>query len=358
MPSPRSLQDQIAEAKTHVMGEKARERATLHALAPQIERAAREAREREKLKASVEAQRAAAKDNATPWLDRPIDVAVGKYRAEQKARRATELEDQVSISIAKQRETARRKNAAPPLDNTPTPERAAKLVAVQGDGQRSTAVDTIAPPIKDDDTRTNAKAHVVQNVVDYYRDGWTYEELQGGIFLVNAWKEAAMGEPRLVANYEGTPGSAFGPRDGGVKRNGKSEHYVDAHQKVLNIEAILFTNFGRDGVNVIKWLIWETMRLGREGAPLVEQMESSGKALAPFVRDKSRLWGITFGYLKCILRFAYAQWVVREQAMQRRQSTPEQIDMRRKHRLAKFGAFNAEAAVDHRRIALGPRARR
>ena len=360
VPEPRQIdiEDAIAEAKAAAsVGDKAAERQYLESIAPDIERADRSRREREKLEAPVAAQKRAAADNHKPWYDRPIDIPAGKYRVEQKVRRAAELAEQVSVSIAKQRETARRKNAAP-LDNRPTPERAAKLVGIQADGQQSTAVDAIAPPITDDDTRASLKAHEVQSVVDYYRRGWTYEELQGGHFLVNAWKEAALGEPRLVANYDGTPGSAFGPRDGGVKRSDKSERFVDAHNQMLNIEAILFTNFGAKGVSMIKWLVWETVKVSRDGAPLSEQMEAAGRALAPFVKDRGRLWGITYGYLKCILRFAYGQWVVKEEAMQRRDSTPEQIAMRRRHRLAKFGAFDVAAAVDERRVALGPRARR
>ena len=290
---------------------KAADRRFLQSIQETIDKAARESASRGTLKATVEMQK--------------------RLAAEAKAKREAELAAAISIVAAKEKDKGGRKNAAP--DNRPTSERLAKLMGAEA----------ITPPI--DGHNTIMKAHLTQGVVEFYRDKWADEELQGARFLVKVWNDAVNGERGVTASYTGVPGAAYGPRDGGVKRGSKTETYVDAHQQMLNVEGILFAKFGAKGLNVVRWFVWETLRVARDGASMGEQMEAAGKSLAPFVKDAGRLWGITFGSLQTIFRFAYAEWVVKEEAMKRRASTPQQIEMRRairRHKMVKADLLEAD----------------
>jgi hypothetical protein len=276
---------------------KAAERQYLDSIRPKIERAVREAKSKGTLVSSFEAAKKAAADK--------------RKRQEEERRRA-------AAAARLERES----RPEPPIqaDNAPTPERLAKLMGVE----------TITPPIKDDSTRTNTRAHRVQGVVEYYHREWTYEEREGAQYLVDKWRAYEKCFPTMTANLDGTPGNAFGPRAGGFR--GKAEAAADASHAILQIEAIIFTNFGIKGLNLLRWHVWESAKVAKEGATMTEQMQAAGRTLAPFVKAEDRLWGITFGSLQRIFHFAYSKWVATEQAMQSRPSTPEQIAMRRQQR--------------------------
>lgn len=228
----------------------------------------------------------------------------------------------------------RQREDLPQQDNSPTKERVARLAGV----------DELSPPIQDKDTRATSRAYKVEGVVDFYGakpkrpDGkpaedskWGAEEEQGARFLVDVWHKASNGMPRVTSSYGGVPGS-FGPRDGGVKR-GKTEAHVDAHTKQLTCEAIIFSNFGVKGLQLVRWFVWETERVAKEGASVTEQMQHAGRRLAPFVRDEGRLWGLTFGSLQRIFYFSYAKWVAGERAASPAHPlTPQQIAARREAR--------------------------
>lgn len=283
-------------------GAKAALRAHLDSIQPEIERAARNSEAIGTLRASAEAQKR---------------LAAEKAREEKEAK----IADAVSIVAAKEKERAQRKNAAP-VNNGPTPERAAKLMTGDGIGLR---------------VANATKAHEAQNVVEFYNGKWTDEELQGARHLVQKWNDAEKGHPTVTPAYTGVPGSGFGARNGGIRR-GKTEHFVSLHQEVLQIEGIIFAKFGSKGLNLVRWFCWETVLVAREGAALGEQMEAAGKSLAPFVspKNKDRLWGLTFGHLMAIFRFAYSEWVVKEAAMQQYRSSPQQIANRRAHRVRRM----------------------
>lgn len=287
---------------------------------------------------------------ARPTL--PATEPMRRRLDEETRQRARQLQAEVRANVAKRRKEERQELEPPPQqDNSPTPQRLARLVIAdpEADGGKTTGLDEISPPIADKDTRGTSKSYMVQGVVEFYaakpkRPGkppeeskWGLEEEQGARFLVKVWHKAESGMPRVTANYGGAPSTAYGPRDGGVKRGGKTEAHVDAHNELLHVEAIIFTNFGIRGLQLVRWFVWETERVAKEGSSVTEQMEHAGRTLAPFVKDQGRLWGLTFGSLQRIFYFSYAKWVANEQAMQRRQSTPEQIAARRQERSRRLG---------------------
>lgn len=276
---------------------KSAERSYLRSIQGDIERVAKESRARDTLTASVEAKKR-------------VEAEKRQRQKEKLARIAAEL----------QREKDARHPDRDEQDNGPTRERRAKLAGLE----------EITPPIKDQQTRANTRAHLTQGVVEFYRNEWTYEELQGARHLISKWDAYAKALPSMTSNPEGVPGGSFGPRNGGLRGGERS---TQAYQDVTVIEAIIFTNFGAKGLNLVKWFAWETLRVAREGAPVTEQMHAAGRALAPFVRSEDRLWGITFGSLQRIFHFAYAKWVASEEAMRRRDSTPAQVAMRRGQRM-------------------------
>lgn len=307
------LQLDLEEA---IRGSKARERAYLDTIRPEIDRAARESQTRGTLQSTIEAQ---------------------KRAAAEKRKRQAELQAQISVALANEKGGQRGRPRSGPADNGPTPERLAKLRVEPGEL-------AIEPPLG----AAGDKPHQALNVVEFYRGKWSDEEQQGARYLVQTWNDAEKGLPTVTPNYTGVPGAAFGARDGGLKRGGKTERFVDLHQDVLNIEGIIFAKFGIKGLSLIRWFCWETLSVAQEGASLGERMKKAGQSLAPFVSPKSedRLWGITFGSLQTIFRFAYAEWVVKEEALKQRASTPEQIAMRREHRARRMGKDWPAARAD------------
>ena len=301
-PSP-AIDDDISE-----LTGKAADRRFLESIQPVIERAAREGHERGILKSTIEAQK--------------------RLAAEKRLEREAKLAAAVSIIAAKEKERGGRKNAAQEY-NGPTPERGAKLMGVV----------PIAPPIGTGDKNTITKAHLAQGVVEFYSDRMKAEHLQGARYLAQVGHKAGAGQPRVTGSYEGTPGTAFGPRRGGV-----AAHALDAHNELLNVEAIITSNFGPEGRYLLRWL-WDSVEMARDGMGLREQMAVLGKSIAPWVKDPAGLAHIAHGSLLMMFRFAYSNWVVKEQAMQRRESTPQQIEMRRairRHKMVKEGLLDAD----------------
>jgi hypothetical protein len=287
-----------------LLGEKAKTRAELQSLQGEIDRVARESKERQKLAATVEMQK------------------VARQKAAKIARVAAAIEEE---------------RAPPPApDNAPTRERQAKLLGEA----------TISPPVKDKETRANTRVHEAHGVVEFYAGKWSYEQLQGARHLVQKWHETGI-EPRITANYDGTPVSAamFGPRSAGLV--GKRR---DAYTEWMQIEAITKAHFFEGGWNLIRWFVIETVRVAKEGATMTDQLTEAGRRLAPFVKDKERAWGVAIGSLQRIFEFAYGHFVVPKQKQREweaeRSARPPVRDRLNAKRMGKEQLRRLEREVD------------
>lgn len=258
--------------------------------------------------------------------------AIRRITSDDRDRQRRKLAE-IADALEKQRETQ------PLQDNSPTRERLRTLAGIEA----------IAPPIADKNTRAATRSYLTQSVVDFYaarpaRPGqpgtakpsaWGLDEEQGLRHLVQVYNRAGGGEPRVTASYGAGVHTAYGPRDGGVRR-GKTEAHVDAHNKLVEVEALLHAALGSKCVMVVRWFVGETERVA-EGATMIGQMQHAGRMLAPLVKDEDRAWGIAFGWLQAAGRFAYGKWVVSERAAQRTPSTPQQVEARRNQRMKRLG---------------------
>lgn len=131
-------------------------------------------------------------------------------QAEAQRQRRVEFETQISVAVAKKRAQQGRKNAAE-RDNSPTPERVAKLAEQERD------VTAITPPIKDKDTRALTKTYMVQAPLERYKAHLRPGLEETARRLLNVFLLADTG-PRVTSSYEGmTTAGVPSARSGGVQ---------------------------------------------------------------------------------------------------------------------------------------------
>lgn len=113
----------------------------------------------------------------------------------------------ISAAMKKERERRNRKNAAPE-NNGPTPERLAKLVKED--------ISAITPPI-DSRLGVTTKAHIIRSPLETNREKIKERLYNVGKRFVKDFDAAELGGHKVTSSYEGTPGTAFGARHGGVQ---------------------------------------------------------------------------------------------------------------------------------------------
>ncbi len=186
---------------------------------------------------------------------------------------------EISAYAAKERKRAERKNAKP--DNSPTPERVAKLMDPEDKREH-------APPIHDKDTRPLTRAHTIVAPVDRYGRYWDGKLEQAARDIRNIFLIAESGYQRVTGSYDGVGGSVPGPRHGGV-----ADHIRECQSMAALIEA-KFPALMRD----ITWFLTQTVVKNGTGEAM--KFEDAGALISPWKSDEAKK-GIGYGHFYCAI---------------------------------------------------------
>jgi hypothetical protein len=229
------------------------------------------------LAAKPAAQARVAEENKKPWLERPVDVPMGKHRHEQREARRLEMEQQLSAFADKQRRNSGRKNAKQPMG--PTPQRAAKAIdgivaetVIPGQGP--------VPPVR---------RHTVQSPIDRYGEFWDASASHGGRDLLQAARDLrdifllSKSSSRITSSYEGAATTKQGARHGGV---------ADHIREAANIAEIIRAQFPAC-VDDIEFFLAEVV-IHQDGTPM--KFQDSGALISPWKTPDAQK-GVGYGAL-------------------------------------------------------------